>query len=341
MHADTETPVSLKGRLFILDTETTGLYPPGTTNRTSPGSPPDQMVELALVEIIDGRVTGKYFSTFVNPGIPIPVEAQNIHQISDEMVASAPRYDDPFLEKAVRRFLASEGPFRVVSHNARFDKGFVPWLANDPNIKWDCSLELARKVWPGAPKHKNDILAEWLGLSIGIPVELPAHRALRDAFVTAAVYIRAEQEHAKMVLSNNPLDRRLPVGFKDFKGERVGDIPPSYARWVLEELDGFDAELKKAFEIRAKMPQPPLTLGVGKHANTPISRLPIGYAVWAIKTRVSQKRGDIHAEFMKHFERFVPPDLLPTPSRKKSVEANPNVYVDKDAFAETTCRGSR
>ncbi len=72
--------LQLKKPLAIIDLETTGVNP-GT----------DRIVEIAIVKILaDGTKTVK--RKLVNPGIPIPKTASDIHGITDEMVKDAPTF---------------------------------------------------------------------------------------------------------------------------------------------------------------------------------------------------------------------------------------------------------
>lgn len=271
-------------RVFIVDTETTGLYALGDKQTPRNYGEPDQLVEIAVVEIVDGQLTGRHFSTLVHPGKSIPSEASGIHGITDEMVRDAPRFDSPELKRVIMDFIGPLEEALLVSHNARFDQGFLPWLRDDPSTRWICSLKLSRKIWPTAPKHKNDILAEYLNLTVDFASDLPSHRALRDAYVSGTIYLEALRKEREISPVETPLDRLLPVGFKDFKGRKLRDIPPSYARAVCKRIDGFDPELLAGLELRASQPQEtPLTLGKGRYANTPLELLPEDYARWALQ----------------------------------------------------------
>ncbi len=53
----------------------------------------DRIVEICVLRReIDGKET--LFSSLVNPGVPIPAEATEIHHITNEMVANQPRFSD-------------------------------------------------------------------------------------------------------------------------------------------------------------------------------------------------------------------------------------------------------
>ena len=72
--------LQLKKPLAIIDLETTGV---------NPGS--DRIVEIAIVKILtDGTRSVK--RKLINPGMPIPKGASDIHGISDEMVKDAPTF---------------------------------------------------------------------------------------------------------------------------------------------------------------------------------------------------------------------------------------------------------
>lgn len=84
----------------ILDTETTGL---------DDGA--------RIVEISITTATGDVLlDTLVNPGVPIPAEASDIHGITDEMVAAAP----PFSEVVAELCEAIKGK-RVLIYNLSYD----------------------------------------------------------------------------------------------------------------------------------------------------------------------------------------------------------------------------
>jgi DNA polymerase-3 subunit epsilon len=75
----------------VLDLETTGI------NLAS-----DRIVELAIVKIMpDGQVIKK--RRLINPQMPIPVQASDIHGITDEMVKDAPAFKD--IANETRQFL--------------------------------------------------------------------------------------------------------------------------------------------------------------------------------------------------------------------------------------------
>ena len=154
----------------IFDIETTGLSPLTC-----------QITEIGAVIYKDGKVLST-FSTFVNPGMPIPAEITDITGITDDMVKGAP---DP--GKAVRDFLEFAGDRLLIAHNANFDMGFIKKAAEDngfsvPNPYLD-TLALSRSINPELKKHKLDTLQEYFGLE-----DFNHHRAFEDAEMLGKIF---------------------------------------------------------------------------------------------------------------------------------------------------------
>ena len=83
-----------------IDTETTGL------EKT------DEVVEISILDH-DGRVL---LSSLVKPSSAIPLAAQKIHGITNEMVSNAPSW--PVLWPSIRNFLFGR---IIAAYNAPFD----------------------------------------------------------------------------------------------------------------------------------------------------------------------------------------------------------------------------
>lgn len=125
-----------------LDTETTG---------TRPGF--DRCVQLGIVRFEGCEPVGS-FSTLINPGMPIPVEAIQIHGIADDMVQGAPTISEVFAHPRVIQLLEGAQPG---AYNGPFDKHFVPPFGEDWTWPWLDALSLVRKVdrfAKGPGRHK-------------------------------------------------------------------------------------------------------------------------------------------------------------------------------------------
>lgn len=72
--------LNLKNPIVFFDLETTGINPAT-----------DRIVEISYLKIHpNGKEESRTYR--VNPGIPIPKEASEIHHITDEMVADCPGF---------------------------------------------------------------------------------------------------------------------------------------------------------------------------------------------------------------------------------------------------------
>ncbi len=109
-------PYWFENTLLALDLETTGLDPIE-----------DRIVQVAVMLVgADGAVSDKSWDGIVDPGVPIPVGASNVHGIT---TARARQEGMPPLDalRRMARFIddAAEGGVPLVIYNAPFDWPFV------------------------------------------------------------------------------------------------------------------------------------------------------------------------------------------------------------------------
>ena len=163
-------------REIVFDTETTGLDP-----KTG-----DRLVEIGCIELVNRVPTGRTFHAYFNPERSMPIEAEQVHGLSDAFLADKPCFREHVLE--LLDFVA-DSP--LVAHNAQFDFGFVnfeldacghPCLSLDRMID---TLAIARRRHPGA-KHSLDALCTRYGIDRSHRVR---HGALLDAELLAQVYV--------------------------------------------------------------------------------------------------------------------------------------------------------
>lgn len=166
-------------RQIVLDTETTG-FDPAT----------DRIVEVGAVELYDLLPTGRTYHVYCNPGIPVPLAAQEVHGLTDAFLAQFPPLDPVPLQA----FLAGSP---IVAHNAGFDMGFLQAAVGTlPNPVVD-TLALARRKHPGAP-CTLDALCKRYRISTAHRTK---HGALLDASLLAEVYIELVGRQSAMDLA--------------------------------------------------------------------------------------------------------------------------------------------
>ena len=165
-------------RHIILDTETTGLSP----------ALGHRIIEVAAVEMINRRLTGKHYHCYLNPEREIDAGAQQVHGISLEFLQDKPKFAD-----AAQDFLAFIAGGVLVIHNAPFDVGFLNHeLArlNLAPVETCCegvidTLKLAKEFHPGQ-KNNLDALCKRYAVDNS---NRTLHGALLDAELLAEVYL--------------------------------------------------------------------------------------------------------------------------------------------------------
>ncbi len=163
---------TLDDSFVVFDIETTGF-----------SSVEDKIIEIGAVKVENGAIVDT-FSTFVNPGVPIPFEITNLTSITDEMVMESPKIDVVLPE-----FLEFVGDSVLVAHNAGFDVGFIEQnckvLGLNSKYTYLDTVALARVLLPTLAKYKLNIVAKALGISLE-----NHHRAVDDAGATAEIFVK-------------------------------------------------------------------------------------------------------------------------------------------------------
>ncbi|MDE2223361.1 MAG: 3'-5' exonuclease [Candidatus Omnitrophica bacterium] len=159
----------------IFDVETTGLSP----------TDGDRIIEIAAVKVKGAQVVDKFYS-LVNPKRPVPAQATQVNNITDEMLAAAPLASDVL--PGMIHFI---GGACVAGHNVKFDLNFLCYeLAligrrlHDHTPAVD-TLKMARDLLPYLSNHKLSYLARCLGVVVN-----QTHRAMADVEITVAVFLR-------------------------------------------------------------------------------------------------------------------------------------------------------
>ncbi|MBD8891564.1 DNA polymerase III subunit epsilon [Roseibium litorale] len=163
-------------REISFDTETTGLNPRGG----------DRLVEIGGVELINHVPTGRTYHVYINPQRDMPIEAFNVHGLSEEFLS-----DKPLFEHVADAFLEFVGDAVLVIHNAAFDMGFINMelercgrrtISRDQVLD---TLDIARRKHPSGP-NSLDALCNRYGIDNSRRVK---HGALLDAEILAEVYL--------------------------------------------------------------------------------------------------------------------------------------------------------
>lgn len=154
----------------IIDLETTGS-----------SASQDRITEVAIF-IHDGEKVINEFSSLINPEKSIPPFITQLTGITNEMVASAPKFNDVAKEIAE----ITEGCI-FVAHNVNFDYPFIKKEFNHLGYNYQrktlCTVRLSRKLLPGQPSYSLGNLCTNLGI-----VVQQRHRAIGDAAATVKLF---------------------------------------------------------------------------------------------------------------------------------------------------------
>lgn len=174
--AQSQELATVEPEYVVLDTETTGF----DANK-------DALIEVAAAIVCGSRTLATY-SSFVNPGRPIPKHITEITHISDDDVAEAPTSDE-----VMRELIDFCGERPIIAHNASFDQAFIqanckgissatelPLLSKEP---WIDTVELARIALPLLKEYNLESLSAAFA-----PEARSTHRAIDDVLALVKVW---------------------------------------------------------------------------------------------------------------------------------------------------------
>ncbi|HET9762444.1 MAG TPA: DNA polymerase III subunit epsilon [Casimicrobiaceae bacterium] len=195
-------------RHLILDTETTGLE----------AKLGHRIIEIAAVEVVDRRLTGRSLHYYVNPERDIDLGATDVHGLTWETLRDKPRFADI----AAELIEFARGAAWVI-HNAPFDLAFLDAELERVGLSSTASLcesvidtlALAREQFPGK-KNSLDALCERFGVD---NAHRTLHGALLDARLLAEVYLAMTRGQESLVIDLAP-----PESAATLAGE--GALPP-------------------------------------------------------------------------------------------------------------------
>jgi len=219
-------------RQVVLDTETTGLKP----------EQGHRIVEIAGVEIVNRRLTGKHVHFYLNPDRDSDPEALKVHGLTTEFLSDQPRFGQVVDE--VLRFVDGA---QVVIHNAPFDVKFLDAelerlgragfsSACDEVID---SLTYAREAFPGK-RNNLDALCERFGIS---NAHRTLHGALLDAELLAEVWLSLTRGQDELLMDfEADASKQTVEQAGDFDAAALPVLLASEAELAAHEayLDGLD-----------------------------------------------------------------------------------------------------
>ena len=179
-------------RQIVLDTETTGL-------ELSEGH---RIIEIGCVELLHRRPSGRTWHRYLQPEREVEAGALAVHGITNEFLASQPRFAE-----VAGEFLEFIAGAELVIHYAPFDVGFLDAeLARTGagRVEAHCTvldtLLLARRMHPGQ-RNSLDALCKRYSVDNS---RRDLHGALLDARILTDVYLAMSGGQAALRLDNEP-----------------------------------------------------------------------------------------------------------------------------------------
>jgi DNA polymerase-3 subunit epsilon len=180
-------------RQLILDTETTGLDP----------RQGHRIIEIAGLELVDRRPTGRHVHLYLNPEREIDAGATEVHGMTWDDLRDKPRFRD--VAGALLDFARDA---EWIIHNAPFDVAFLDAELALCNLggcstlysKLTDTLALARERFPGK-RNNLDALCERFGVD---NAGRKLHGALLDAQLLAEVYLAMTRGQESLTIDIAP-----------------------------------------------------------------------------------------------------------------------------------------
>ncbi len=207
----------------------------------------DRIVEVAIALFNFDRVL-QTFETLIDPEREIPQTSQDIHNISQEMIAGKPK-----IREVLPKILEMIGSHIIVGHGINFD---ISLIANEakraavPNNilsqPYIDTLRLAR-LYGESPVNSLERLRQHFNIA-----PEGAHRAMSDVIVNIEVFKFLSKgfqttEQIQQILQKPIKIKIMPLG--KHKGRRFDEIPLEYLIWA--EKKDFDQDL--LFSIRTEI----------------------------------------------------------------------------------------
>jgi DNA polymerase-3 subunit epsilon len=189
-------------RQLLLDTETTGLDP----------KMGHRIIEIAAVELVNRRLTGRHLHFRLDPERDIDFAATEVHGLTRDDLRGKPRF-----REVAGEFVDFSRGCEWIIHNAAFDVAFFDYefdLCGFPRSdrvygRLVDTLALARDTFPGK-RNNLDALCERFGVS---NAQRTLHGALLDAQLLAEVYLAMTRGQETLIIDMQMPSVSMPGSF--------------------------------------------------------------------------------------------------------------------------------
>lgn len=189
-------------RQIVLDTETTGLDP----------AQGHRVIEIGCIELLNRRLTQRRFHVYLQPDRAIDDDAIRVHGLTNEFLASQPRFPD--IADELLNFIRGA---ELIIHNAPFDLGFLNHELRrcgrgQTVLEQICTVEdtllMARQRHPGQ-RNSLDALCKRYNIDNS---QRTLHGALLDAEILADVYLAMTRQQDSLFVPATAASATLSQG---------------------------------------------------------------------------------------------------------------------------------
>ncbi len=222
--------------ITLLDIETSG-----------PNYGHDRIIELAFVQIKEGREVGR-FETLINPESSVSPFILNLTEIDPRALEKAPVFED-VKDEVFERISGTV----IAAHNVRFDYGFLKaeFKRFGMNFIEDtlCTVRLSRKLFPHYRKHSLDALIERFNF-----VCASRHRAMGDVLVLKQFLelIADEFEIEVMEKTLRTLQKKMTLP-PNLAKEDIAAIPESPGVYIFYGDSNYPLYIGKSKNLRKRV----------------------------------------------------------------------------------------
>ena len=195
-------------RYIVIDTKTTG-----------PNPKENNIIEIACIEVIDGKISGEEFHAFLQPRYKMNEFSEKKTKLTDNFYKEY--FTDVYLsdKNVLENFKHFVGNSLIFAHNANTEMEFINneltyWkIPIIPKRKFLCTLKIFKEIFPFLSRNICSLkkCCEYLDLK---PPSDNFHSAIFDSFMTARMVCRFFE-------IGNELREREEIKNKENKNENI------------------------------------------------------------------------------------------------------------------------
>jgi DNA polymerase-3 subunit epsilon/exodeoxyribonuclease X len=239
-------------KYILLDTETTGA------------GEDDRIIQLGFIVL--GSKEIEVHNEFNSSDVEISFGAMEVHGITPDMIKDKVSCTQTSAYKRLLE-LNSEQNYLII-HNAPFDIGMLEKEGFENKMQVIDTLRVAKHILPDEEAHRlqyfrysMELYKEEKKEADALNIEVKAHDAIGDVLVLKLFLSKLKTLVLQKYKDENPVQKMVeltkePIFIKTFrfgkhKGEKLEDVAQSdagYLRWMLQNMENLDEDMRYSIE---------------------------------------------------------------------------------------------